>query len=88
MGPWGSRGGSDYYVPLRPPRHFGLLIVPEKQAMVVERFGKFAKILGSGLHFLIPGVSRPPNFWPTIHVHICWRALLCCLLSPIAEAGP
>jgi hypothetical protein len=33
-------------------------IVPEKTAFVVERFGKFNKVLGSGLHFLIPMVSE------------------------------
>lgn len=33
---------------------FGIRIVPEKQAFVIERFGRFHKILGSGIHFLIP----------------------------------
>jgi hypothetical protein len=39
--------------PAPPPR-----FVPEKQAYVIERFGKFSKTLDSGLHFLIPGVDR------------------------------
>jgi len=28
--------------------------VPEKTAYLVERFGRFSRVLGSGLHFLIP----------------------------------
>lgn len=33
-------------------------IVPQQTAFVVERLGKYYKTLGSGLHFLIPMVSR------------------------------
>jgi regulator of protease activity HflC (stomatin/prohibitin superfamily) len=33
-------------------------IVPEQQAWIVERFGKFQKILGSGMHLVIPFVQR------------------------------
>ena len=29
-------------------------VVPEKKAFVVERFGKYLRVLDSGLHFLIP----------------------------------
>jgi hypothetical protein len=39
-------------------------IVPEKTAFVVERFGRFHKVLNSGLRFLIPLVRAP------------WRQLL------------
>lgn len=35
----------------------GLVIVPEKTAYVVERFGKYNTTLGAGLHFLLPVVS-------------------------------
>jgi regulator of protease activity HflC (stomatin/prohibitin superfamily) len=34
-------------------------IVPEKTTFVIERFGKFNKILDSGLHLLIPLVRGP-----------------------------
>lgn len=34
------------------------MVVPQQKAWVVERFGKFHKILSPGLHFLIPLVDR------------------------------
>jgi hypothetical protein len=33
-------------------------VVPEQVACIVERFGKFQRILHPGLHFLIPFVDR------------------------------
>lgn len=39
---------------LTPPYNFGIMIVPEKTAFVVERFGRFNRVLSPGLHFLIP----------------------------------
>jgi hypothetical protein len=52
-------GGAGGYVPTtRPPRNLGLVVVPERTAVVVERFGRFLKVLGSGLHVLIPAVDK------------------------------
>lgn len=38
--------------------HFGVVIVPQQNAVLVERFGKFRNLLDSGIHFLIPIVDR------------------------------
>lgn len=58
--------GSVPMAPEAPPRpggvaprwHVGITVVPEQIAWVVERLGRFHKVLEPGLHFLIPMVDR------------------------------
>ncbi|KAL8162028.1 hypothetical protein V2J09_013517 [Rumex salicifolius] len=38
--------------------NWGIRIVPEQEACVIERFGKFQKVLGAGIHLLIPLVDQ------------------------------
>jgi len=58
----GSAGNSSEAVPRpggAPPRwHFGVVVVPQQIAWVVERLGRFHKVLDPGIHFLIPFADR------------------------------
>ena len=38
----------------------GLVVVPQQTAYIVERFGKFQKIMEPGLNFLVPLMHRIP----------------------------
>eukprot|EP00250_Pteridium_aquilinum_P034152 c7145_g1_i1 orf=462-1706(-) len=40
------------------PTNWGIRIVPEKTAYVIERFGKYVKSLDPGIHLLVPFVDR------------------------------
>jgi|YelNatPaOPRAMG01_1025707.scaffolds.fasta_scaffold27014_1 regulator of protease activity HflC (stomatin/prohibitin superfamily) len=42
----------------RVPSHFGFVIVPQQYAYIVQRFGRFSRVLDPGLHFLIPFVDK------------------------------
>lgn len=44
--------------PAAAKAHFGVAVVPQQSAWVIERFGKFYTILTPGFHFLIPIVDR------------------------------
>jgi len=40
------------------PTNFGLNVVPHQEAWVVERFGKFSRVLEPGLQLLVPIVDK------------------------------
>ncbi|KAJ5066303.1 hypothetical protein M0811_03636 [Anaeramoeba ignava] len=46
-----------------------MYIVHESEAIVIERFGKFRKLLESGLHFVAPFVDSPRSFhWRKVSI--------------------
>ncbi|KAK5087722.1 Synaptotagmin-like protein 2 [Exophiala xenobiotica] len=55
----GAHGPPSYFQRTqRLPTNTGIKFVPQQQAWVVERFGRFSRILEPGLAILIPGVDR------------------------------
>ena len=40
------------------PRTQGVIVVPQQQVYVMERFGKFSEVLYAGIHLRLPGVFR------------------------------
>ena len=42
----------------------GVKIIGQSHAQVVERLGKYNKILDAGIHFIIPFFDRPVHFKP------------------------
>lgn len=44
--------------------HIGIKIIPQGSCALVERFGKFHKLLNPGLHFLVPIVDRISYSFP------------------------
>ena len=64
--PFGSRA---YNASLRDlavaprPANLGIKVVPERAAVVVERFGKFHTTLHAGIHLLIPVVDQIAYVW-------------------------
>ena len=54
----GSHGHSFVRTSQKPPFNWGVRIVPQQVAYIIERFGKFKEVLEPGIHFLIPFVDR------------------------------
>eukprot|EP00938_MAST-03A_sp_MAST-3A-sp1_P005222 g5222.t1 len=53
-------GDHDPFVKTKPrlPMNWGVRIVPQQVAYVIERFGKFKEVLEPGLHFLVPLMDK------------------------------
>lgn len=53
-----NRDDINYRFEATPPTNWGVRIIPEKKAFIIERFGKYEKTLTSGIHLLVPFVDR------------------------------
>jgi len=51
---------SNYFSRRDTPWNTGLVVVPQQAAYIVERFGKFQKVMEPGLNFLVPLMHRIP----------------------------
>ena len=65
---WGRSSGLDGTPDISLGRtgttpHVGIVICPQQTALVVERFGKFSRVLEPGLHLLVPLVDRIGYSW-------------------------
>jgi regulator of protease activity HflC (stomatin/prohibitin superfamily) len=50
--------------------HIGITIIPPEHVAVVERIGKFHKILPSGLHTLIPIIDKISHIFPMQTIYL------------------
>ncbi|KAJ1623737.1 hypothetical protein T492DRAFT_288465 [Pavlovales sp. CCMP2436] len=53
-----ARQLSSSFGPNPTPANLGVHVVPQQSAYVVERFGRFSKVMNAGIHFLVPLVDR------------------------------
>ena len=65
---WGRSSGLDSTPDISLGRtgttpHVGIVVCPQQTALVVERFGKFSRVLEPGLHLLVPLVDRIGYSW-------------------------
>lgn len=58
------------YTTMRPPRNKGVTIVPQGSAFVVERLGKFSRILKPGIHVLVPFIDSIRYAWSTKEIGV------------------
>jgi len=48
-----------YYFRKKEQEYFFYVVVRSQEAMVIERFGKFHRVIGEGLHIIFPLIDRP-----------------------------
>jgi regulator of protease activity HflC (stomatin/prohibitin superfamily) len=40
-----------------------VVVVKEREVMIIERLGNFHSVLAAGVHFILPVIDRPKKFW-------------------------
>ncbi len=40
-----------------------VVVVKEREVMIIERLGNFHSVLAAGVHFIFPFIDRPKKFW-------------------------